>query len=198
MQQKRLKSPEPLKTKKFNISETPIARAKTAKHKTRIVASDGQKINGQERIFSESFNNFLENHALTSLSPVEIIDHYKFETLQETKKNSTHVQVQRKYSPIQLSYDSAEIDFLIDDAVKIENLLFAKEKKKKRLIISTTKAVDNDFRIVGSSLNSNRRISNINKITRNIPKKICKYNNLKNLAIKSPTIQYTSTDLLIN
>ncbi|OMJ78530.1 hypothetical protein SteCoe_21635 [Stentor coeruleus] len=196
-QKKKVETPEPLKVEKFKLFPTPFSRTKSSNKKARKVPSELKEIS-DSKLFNESFNNFLATHALTALSPVELINHYRLDTPVKTPKKVIPKLPEMELVQINLKkvYESSEIS--ISDIGKVEEELFQMCKKIRKPHIATINDHNSiDFKIVGNMLSlPNRRQINSRDQHRQIPIKF-KSHKVADVRLKSPDIQINSTDTLI-
>lgn len=151
-----IETPEPLKVEKYKLS--PITRAHTLKKRNKLRSNEIKQIPKEKLILSESFNKYIEKHALTNISPVEIINHYSIEAVESDKKKS-EIVVAKKSIASELQRTTIVCDFSLKDLSKLNDELFRTSEKKKRPIIKFGKKIDKKFVIVGNMLNLNGRNS---------------------------------------
>lgn len=195
---KKVETPEPLKVEKFKLYPTPFSRTKSSNKKSHKVPSELKEIS-DSKLFNESFNNFLATHALTTLSPVELINHYRLDTPVKTPKKVIPKLPEMELVQINLkkSYEVPEIS--INEIGKLEEELFQICKKIRRPQITTINDQSSiDFKIVGNMLSlPNRRQTNSRDQHRQISTKAKSYK-VADVRLKSPDAQINSTDTLIN
>ncbi|OMJ83517.1 hypothetical protein SteCoe_15549 [Stentor coeruleus] len=194
----KVETPEPLKIEKFKLFPTPFSRTKSSNKKPHKISSELKEIS-DSKLLSESFNNFLATHALTTLSPVELINHYRLDTPVKTPKKGIPKLPEIEILPINMknSYEVPEIS--ISDIGKVEEELFQMCKKIKRPQITTLNDQNSiDFKIVGNMLSlPNRRQINSKDQHRQISTK-AKFNKITDVRLKSPDIRINSIDTLIS
>lgn len=145
-------TPEPLKVEKYRLSPTPFFRAKSSSKKAHISPYKIKTLPDSKKL-SESFNNFLATHALTALSPVEIINHYKIDNQVKILNLSPPRIPNVEVLQINLTKNSTIPEIHKCEFGKIDGELFdAIKKNKKPQIISVNERDDFDFKIVGSML----------------------------------------------
>ena len=189
---KLVQTPDPLKVEKSKIFENPLKRIRTIpKHeKTGKIES---KHRDPSPLLSESFNNYLERHALTTISPAEIINHYIIGN-ESMEKPSFHESFIEKQAHFKLPMPRITQKISISDLEKLDEELFKKSKKRVKHIIKATKKIEASLNVVGSPLCFAANRKNFMNKSQERQKKRRENSRFNGLRLKSPAIQINTAE----